>query len=233
MSARGTETVRAEIALHLAALWRYGLVLSRSRQTAEDLVQATCVRALERGHQFQPGTRLDRWLFAILRSIWLNDLRARRSREGQGPTRPRKFWLRWGASPGNEYYGGSRVERGPGATGSPARDRLPRLCRGADLCGGGDDAWDSHRDGDEPPGCARGRRLAVCGTIGEGRDEGKGRQMRQDETGPVRRRARRLSRRAFFRTARHGARSERLATDAGLRGRLDWLRRAHGPSGGL
>ena len=40
--------------------------------------------ALERAHQFQPGTRLDRWLFAILRSIWLNDLRAKRFREGAG-----------------------------------------------------------------------------------------------------------------------------------------------------
>ena len=31
-----------------------------------------------------PGTQLDRWLFAILRSIWLNDIRARRIREGGG-----------------------------------------------------------------------------------------------------------------------------------------------------
>ncbi len=72
------------LALHLEALWRYGLVLSRNRDTAEDLVQATCVRALERAEQFAPGTRLDRWLFAILRSIWLNELRARRVRQGSG-----------------------------------------------------------------------------------------------------------------------------------------------------
>ncbi|MBN9059518.1 MAG: RNA polymerase sigma factor, partial [Rhizobiales bacterium] len=54
--------MKADLALHLEALWRYGLVLSRNRDTAEDLVQATCVRALERSHQFLPGTRLDRWL---------------------------------------------------------------------------------------------------------------------------------------------------------------------------
>jgi RNA polymerase sigma-70 factor, ECF subfamily len=42
------------------------------------------VRALERSHQFVAGSRLDRWLFAILRSIWLNDLRSRRVREGKG-----------------------------------------------------------------------------------------------------------------------------------------------------
>jgi RNA polymerase sigma-70 factor (ECF subfamily) len=42
------------------------------------------VRALERATQFQVGTRLDRWLFAILHSIWLNEIRSRRVREGQG-----------------------------------------------------------------------------------------------------------------------------------------------------
>lgn len=51
---------------------------------ADDLVQATCVRALERAAQYQPDTRLDRWLLAILHSIWLNEIRAQRVRQGQG-----------------------------------------------------------------------------------------------------------------------------------------------------
>jgi RNA polymerase sigma-70 factor (ECF subfamily) len=68
----------------LARMWRYGLVLSGNRDTAEDLVQATCLRALERAHQFEPGTRLDRWVFSILHSIWLNEVRARKVRLGQG-----------------------------------------------------------------------------------------------------------------------------------------------------
>ena len=84
MSARRQDEVRLGLPAHLARLWRYGLALSRSREAAEDLVQATCLRALERAEQFQPGTRLDRWLFAILRSVWLNDARARRVRLGQG-----------------------------------------------------------------------------------------------------------------------------------------------------
>ncbi|WP_204354337.1 RNA polymerase sigma factor [Pseudomonas putida] len=69
---------------HLARLWRYGLLLSRQRHVAEDLVQATCVRALERAGQFEPGTRMDRWLMSILHSVWLNEVRARRVRDGQG-----------------------------------------------------------------------------------------------------------------------------------------------------
>ena len=69
---------------HLARLWRYGLLLTRQRHVAEDLVHATCVRALERSGQFVPGTRMDRWLLSILHSIWLNEVRARRVRLGQG-----------------------------------------------------------------------------------------------------------------------------------------------------
>jgi RNA polymerase sigma-70 factor (ECF subfamily) len=68
----------------LPRLWRFGLVLSGNRDTAEELVQATCVRALERSHQFTVGTRLDRWLMSILHSIWLNEVRARKVRRGQG-----------------------------------------------------------------------------------------------------------------------------------------------------
>src|SRR5579871_1307596 len=81
---KGHEAVREGLTGCLARLWRYGMVLAWDRATAEDLVQATCVRALERSGQFTPGTRLDRWLFAILRSIWLNEVRARRIRQGQG-----------------------------------------------------------------------------------------------------------------------------------------------------
>ncbi len=84
MSEASRREVRAGLEPSLARLWRYALVLSRARDTADDLVQATCLRAIERADQFVPGTRVDRWLFAILRSIWLNELRSRRIREGGG-----------------------------------------------------------------------------------------------------------------------------------------------------
>ena len=41
----------------LPRLWRYGLVLARNPETVEDLVQATCVRALEKSSQFEISTR--------------------------------------------------------------------------------------------------------------------------------------------------------------------------------
>ena len=84
MSEASRREVRAGLEPALARLWRYALVLSRARDVADDLVQATCLRAIERADQFVPGTRVDHWLFAILRSIWLNELRSRRIRQGGG-----------------------------------------------------------------------------------------------------------------------------------------------------
>jgi RNA polymerase sigma-70 factor, ECF subfamily len=84
MSEESRREVRAGLEPSLARLWRYALVLSRARDVADDLVQATCLRAIERADQFVPGTRVDRWLFTILRSIWLNEIRSQRIREGGG-----------------------------------------------------------------------------------------------------------------------------------------------------
>ena len=72
------------LGVYFARLLRYGMMLSHRRDVADDLVQATFVRALERARQFQAGTRLDRWLFSILHSIWLNEVRGRKVRLGRG-----------------------------------------------------------------------------------------------------------------------------------------------------
>lgn len=80
----GESEIGAGIMIHLPRLHRYGFMLSRQRDVADDLVQATVVRALERRGQFQAGTRLDRWLSSILYSIWINELRARKVRVGRG-----------------------------------------------------------------------------------------------------------------------------------------------------
>jgi RNA polymerase sigma-70 factor (ECF subfamily) len=76
--------IRAVLVQYLRRLWRYGLILSGNRDIAEKLVQATCVRALDRAHQFTAGPGLDRWLLSILRSVWLNDPRIRRMRSAHG-----------------------------------------------------------------------------------------------------------------------------------------------------
>lgn len=69
-----------ELPTLLPRLWRFALRLAGDPHDAEDLVQQACVRALERQHQLQPGTSTLSWLFSILHSIWLNEVRARRIR---------------------------------------------------------------------------------------------------------------------------------------------------------
>lgn len=76
----GQDGLPAELPALLPRLWRFALRLARDRHDAEDLVQRACVRALERQHQLQPGTSTLSWLFSIVHSIWLNEMRARQIR---------------------------------------------------------------------------------------------------------------------------------------------------------
>jgi RNA polymerase sigma-70 factor, ECF subfamily len=76
----------------LPRLWRFAMSQSRQRILAEDLVQQTCQRALERRPQFIPGTRLDHWMFAILASVWKNHLRAEKVRRGLGTVDAADLW---------------------------------------------------------------------------------------------------------------------------------------------
>ncbi len=71
----------------LPRLWRFALRLARDRHDAEDLVERACACALERRQQLQPGSAALYWMFSILHSVWLNDVRARRIRRQTG--------LRW------------------------------------------------------------------------------------------------------------------------------------------
>lgn len=83
-AAQQQPAARDELAAALPALlprlWRFGLRLAGNQHDAEDLVQRACVRALERRHQLQPGTSTLSWMFSIIHSVWLNEVRARQIR---------------------------------------------------------------------------------------------------------------------------------------------------------
>ncbi len=79
---------RAAIEDLLPKLQRYSLALTGDRAAASDLAQAACLRALECESQFRPGTRLDSWLVCIAKTIWLNQLRATKVRQGAVSSRP-------------------------------------------------------------------------------------------------------------------------------------------------
>lgn len=69
----------------LPRLRRFAHTLCRDSADADDLTQATAERAWKSRGQYQDGTRLDSWLFRIMRNQWIDTLRAR-GRRGQVET---------------------------------------------------------------------------------------------------------------------------------------------------
>jgi RNA polymerase sigma factor (sigma-70 family) len=64
---------------HIDGLYSYALVLTRNHEEAEGLVQETYVRAIHAVSRLRPDSNIKGWLFTILRNVWLNQLRKRRS----------------------------------------------------------------------------------------------------------------------------------------------------------
>jgi RNA polymerase sigma-70 factor (ECF subfamily) len=64
----------------LPRLRRLARVLAREPADADDLVQLTVERALDARRQWRPGTRLDSWMFRIMKNAWIDETRARRRR---------------------------------------------------------------------------------------------------------------------------------------------------------
>lgn len=75
-----TDAVRAELIALLPRLRRFASGLTGSIEDGDDLVQTACERALTRLHQWQPGTRLDSWMYRIVQTCWIDGQRRRRRR---------------------------------------------------------------------------------------------------------------------------------------------------------
>lgn len=63
---------------HLDAVYRAAVALCRHGPEAEDLVQMTYAKALERFDSFEPGSNCRAWLLQILRNTWIDELRHRK-----------------------------------------------------------------------------------------------------------------------------------------------------------
>jgi RNA polymerase sigma-70 factor (ECF subfamily) len=68
-----------DLSEYLDGLYSYALALSRNRAEAEDLVQETCLRAIRAMDSLRAESSAKSWLFTILRNIWFNQLRRRRT----------------------------------------------------------------------------------------------------------------------------------------------------------
>lgn len=70
----------ADLIGRLPVLRRFALSLCRNPDTADDLVQITVEKAILGRAGFDPATRLDAWLFRILRNAWIDMTRRHRTR---------------------------------------------------------------------------------------------------------------------------------------------------------
>jgi RNA polymerase sigma-70 factor (ECF subfamily) len=76
---RPTDLTDRIIAL-LPRLRRFALTLTRHQDDGDDLVQACVERALARLDSWKEDTRLDSWMFKIMQNLWIDQVRARRTR---------------------------------------------------------------------------------------------------------------------------------------------------------
>jgi RNA polymerase sigma-70 factor, ECF subfamily len=72
--------IRQDLIGLMPRLRRFAYALVGDRARSDDLVQEAFVRAFTHLDQFQVGTRLDSWMYKILRNVWLNQERALRVR---------------------------------------------------------------------------------------------------------------------------------------------------------
>jgi RNA polymerase sigma-70 factor (ECF subfamily) len=65
----------------LPKLRRFARSLTRNPHDADDLLQGALERALSHLEQWQADTRLDSWLYTIIKHAWIDELRSRARRE--------------------------------------------------------------------------------------------------------------------------------------------------------
>jgi len=64
----------------LPRLRRFAIGLAGHPADGDDLCQMTIERALSKRQQWQEGSRLDSWMYRIMRNIWIDESRARKRR---------------------------------------------------------------------------------------------------------------------------------------------------------
>ena len=64
----------------LPRLRRFARALAIDAADADDLCQVALERALKAEAQWEVGTRLDSWMYRIMRNCWIDEVRARRRR---------------------------------------------------------------------------------------------------------------------------------------------------------
>lgn len=76
-----SDDLRGQLGELLPRLRRFARVITRNVQDADDLVQVAVEKALARAAQWRPDSRLDSWMFGIMKNAWIDEIRARRRRD--------------------------------------------------------------------------------------------------------------------------------------------------------
>ena len=74
---RALELFRDEIIALLPRLRRFARAVARNPHDADDLVQITVERALRKFDQWEEESRLESWMFGIMRNAWVDEVRSR------------------------------------------------------------------------------------------------------------------------------------------------------------
>ena len=80
-----SSSFRSELILLLPRLRRFGHALTGSADAADDLVQDALERAMRRQAQYEPGTRLDSWMYRMMQTIWIDERRKQTVRRQHAP----------------------------------------------------------------------------------------------------------------------------------------------------
>lgn len=74
------DQVRPWIVALLPRLRRFARTIARNPDDADDLVQLSVERALQRYQQWRPESKFESWMFGIVRNAWIDEVRARQRR---------------------------------------------------------------------------------------------------------------------------------------------------------
>ncbi len=74
------ESIRVQLIELLPRLRRFARNLARQPDDADDIVQIALERALSRCEQWDASSRLDSWMFGIIRNAWIDEVRSRQRR---------------------------------------------------------------------------------------------------------------------------------------------------------
>ncbi len=75
---------RRDLVSVLPKLRRFAMTLTRNAADADDLVQEACERAITRSHLWNGEGRLESWIYAMTRNLWIDEIRKRKVRTGGG-----------------------------------------------------------------------------------------------------------------------------------------------------